>query len=157
MNHTNILKSTLRLFLVFTIFSFSATAFAENLVIGKWKTIDDATHQPRSIIEIYEEEDGTLSGRVDDIFLRDGEDENLTCTKCKGDKKDQPVMGMVVLTGLEKKSEDRWAGGTILDADNGKTYSCKVEVIENGDKLKVRGFIGVSLLGRTQIWIREPE
>jgi uncharacterized protein (DUF2147 family) len=62
---------------------------------------------------------------------------------------------MTILSGLKKDRDDVWAGGEILDPGNGKTYRCKVKLIDGGRKLEVRGFIGVSLLGRTQTWIRE--
>ncbi|MFC1887325.1 DUF2147 domain-containing protein [Candidatus Cloacimonadota bacterium] len=118
--------------------------------VGKWKTIDDETGEPKSIIEIWEE-NGMLYGRIEFLFLEPDEDPNPLCDKCTGELKDQPVLGMVILKDL-KQSGQQWKGGTILDPDNGKTYKCKIEVIEEGKRLKVRGFIGVSLLGRTQYW-----
>jgi uncharacterized protein (DUF2147 family) len=60
---------------------------------------------------------------------------------------------MTILNNL-KKNGNEWNGGTILDPNNGKTYKCKIEVVDGGARLKVRGFIGLSLLGRTQYWLR---
>ena len=120
--------------------------------IGKWKTIDDATHKPKSIVEIYEQ-GGKLYGKIIKLFREAGEEQNPKCDKCKGDKKDKPVIGMVILEGLWREG-DEWKGGTILDPDNGKTYKCYIK-LEKG-KLKVRGFIGFSALGRTQYWLPAP-
>lgn len=125
----------------------------ENTAIGKWKTIDDETGAAKSIVEI-KEENGQLTGQVVELFRKPDEDQNPKCDKCKGDKKDKPVMGLTILWDMKKKSDTKWDDGTILDPKNGKTYSCKLELIENGKKLKVRGYMGFSLLGRTQIWQR---
>lgn len=135
------------------LFSFilSSFAFAQNAIVGQWKTIDDETGKPKSIIEIFEQ-DGVFNGKIVKLFREPGEDQNPKCDKCSGDKKDQPVLGMQNLNGLKKDDDTHWSGGEILDPKNGKTYSCKAEVIENGKKLKLRGFIGFSLIGRTQTW-----
>jgi uncharacterized protein (DUF2147 family) len=116
--------------------------------IGRWKTIDDSSHKPKAIVEIYDQ-GGKLYGKIIKLFREPGEEADPKCDKCTGAKKNQRVIGMVILEGL-KQDGDEWKGGTILDPDNGKTYRCKIK-LEKG-KLKVRGFIGVSLLGRTQYW-----
>ena len=80
----------------------------------------------------------------------------LTTVSCKGDKKDKPIEGMVIVWDLEQKSGTEWDGGKILDPKNGKEYKCLIE-LKDANTLKVRGFIGVSLFGRTQYWYRvEP-
>lgn len=133
---------------------FSISVFSQSTPVGKWKTIDDETNQPKSIVVVFEK-DGQLYGKVEKLFKKADEDQNPKCDKCSGDKKDQPIIGMQFLNNLKKDSDTKWSGGEILDPKNGKTYSCKIELIEDGKKLKVRGFIGFSLLGRTQIWDRE--
>jgi uncharacterized protein (DUF2147 family) len=133
----------------------SMHAFAESGIVGKWKTIDDETKEPKSIIEIFEDK-GVVNGRIDQLIRKEGEDQNPKCIECKGDKKDQLIIGMQILNSLKKESDTKWSDGEILDPKNGKTYSCKVELIEGGQKLKVRGYIGFSLFGRTQIWERQP-
>jgi len=92
-------------------------------------------------------------GKIESLYLEEGEDPNPLCDECIGEDKDKPVIGMIILKDLSS-SGDQWKGGTILDPNNGKTYKCKIEVVEDGQKLKVRGFIGISLLGRTQYWER---
>lgn len=124
--------------------------------IGQWRTIDDKTGEPRSIVEIYEE-DGQLHGKVVEILQasdeaqRNGEGQ-IICTACDGKRADQPIEGMTILWGLEKDG-DEWEDGKILDPSNGKTYSAKME-LDGQDRLEVRGYMGVSLFGRTQTWQR---
>lgn len=122
-------------------------------VTGKWKTIDDETGKEKSIVEI-KEENGEIVGHVIQIFRPADQDQNPKCEKCKGDLKDKPIIGLQILKKLKKSGENKWADGEILDPNNGKTYSCKMELMENGKKLSVRGFLGFSLLGRTQTWLR---
>lgn len=118
--------------------------------VGTWKTIDDKTGKEKSHVRIYETKSGKLQGEVVKI-LTPGK-ENAKCDKCEGDKKDKPIKGMVILWGLEKEGSE-WSGGQILDPNSGKQYKCSMKM--NGDdKLEVRGYLGISLLGRTQTWIR---
>ena len=145
----------MKYFVLVLTFCLSAVSFAQSSIVGKWKTIDDVTNKPKSIIEIFEK-DGVYNGKIIKVFPTEGEPEHTNCDKCSGDKKDQPIVGMQNLNGLKKDSDTKWSDGEILDPKNGKTYSCKAELFENGSKLKMRGFIGISLLGRTQIWEREP-
>jgi uncharacterized protein (DUF2147 family) len=120
--------------------------------VGLWKTIDDATGKPRSHVRI-EEVNGELQGAVEKIFPFPGDDPENLCDKCKGERKDKPVVGMTILWGL-KNDGGVWKGGEILDPDNGKTYRCKMAVSDDGRELDVRGYIGISLIGRTQTWLR---
>jgi uncharacterized protein (DUF2147 family) len=117
-------------------------------IVGKWKTIDDATHKPKSIVEIYEE-NGKLFGKIEQLI--DPKEPDPVCTKCEGDLKDHPIVGLRLMWDFKKDG----SGGRILDPDNGKIYKCNLTVKEGGKKLDVRGYIGISLLGRTQTWLRE--
>ena len=121
--------------------------------VGRWKTIDDITGKAKSVVLIWEE-GGKLFGRVQKLVDPDPKDPNPTCDGCAGAQKGKPVVGMRILWDLQKDG-DGWSGGTILDPATGKTYKCLLSVEEGGTKLKVRGFIGISLLGRTQYWLRE--
>lgn len=133
--------------------AFSFSAWAQGMSpVGKWKTIDDETKQPKSIVEITETS-GKLSGKIVQLFRKHEEDQNPKCDKCTGDKKDKPILQMEIIEGLTQDG-DVWTGGSILDPKNGKTYKCKIKVVDGGKKLEVRGFIGFSLLGRTQVWER---
>ena len=128
----------------------TVTASAQESPVGKWKSVDDVTNKEKSIIEIYED-GGKLYGRILELLLP--EDKGKICDKCSGADKNKPVVGMVILKGL-KKDGDEYSGGTILDPKNGKTYKCLMELQDGGKKLRVRGFIGFSLLGRNQFWYR---
>lgn len=127
--------------------------------VGMWKTIDDETNKPKSIVQIYAQ-NGKLYGKVVKLFLEPGEDPNPICEECKASdpRHHQPVMGMVILTDLQPDGPKKWADGKILDPANGSVYDCYLEM-EGNDKVKVRGFIGTWLtgaaLGRTQYWYRE--
>jgi uncharacterized protein (DUF2147 family) len=125
---------------------------ATSTPVGLWRTIDDETHKERSLVRIVEV-NGELRGTVEKIFDQPGDDPAHICKECKGDRKDKPIVGMTILWGL-RKDDDEWTGGEILDPKNGKTYRCKMKLSADGKSLDVRGFIGFSLLGRTQTWLR---
>lgn len=126
---------------------------AEDLTpVGLWKTIDDKTGKPKGLVRIYEEK-GRLFGKIERSL--DPQHAKEKCDKCSGDRKDHPILGLVVLRDMQKRG-DEYSGGDILDPDNGSVYRCKFKLIERGKKLELRGFIGFALLGRNQVWIREP-
>lgn len=147
----------MRILVILPLLLLSAAAFAADPVspLGVWKTIDDATGQQRGLVELYMEGD-ELKGRILDTFPAPGEPADPVCLKCGGERKDQPVKGMTFLWGLTRDG-DQWRGGEILDPANGQVYDAKLKVIDDGGKLEVRGFLGLSLLGRTQTWLREPQ
>jgi uncharacterized protein (DUF2147 family) len=126
---------------------------AEPSPIGLWKTIDDNTGQPRGLVRIREV-NGQYEGKVEKIFPKPDEETNPKCEKCEGSRHSQPVIGMTILWGLTKQG-DEYQGGEILDPENGKVYRARMRFLDSGKKLDVRGFIGFSLFGRSQIWIRE--
>ena len=138
--------------LLIIIFSLNIIIAENDSPIGSWQTVDDKTGRVKSIVEIREE-NGNLFGKITKLFRLPDENPEPVCDKCKGEKKDKPVLGMTILWDLSRNKEI-WSGGKILDPENGKTYKCKIKVIDNGNKLEVRGFIGFSLLGRTQYWER---
>ena len=129
------------------------TAQASESPVGVWRTIDDKTGKEKSLVRIVEA-NGELRATIEKLFREPNEEPNPNCDKCPGERKNKPVLGMMIMTGL-KKSGSEYDGGEILDPANGKTYRVKMWTAEGGKKLNVRGFIGVSLLGRTQVWVRE--
>ncbi len=120
---------------------------------GRWRTIDDKSGKPKSVLFLWIK-DGKLYGRIDTILNPDPDNPNHKCIHCSGDMKDKELLGMQILWDM-KPTGDTWSGGYIFDPDNGSTYRCVMELQDGGKKLKVRGFIGVSLFGRTQYWYRE--
>jgi uncharacterized protein (DUF2147 family) len=119
--------------------------------VGTWKTFDDKTGKPQSVVRIYEEE-GKLLARLEKI-LTPG-DEGRTCAKCRDDRKDLPLIGLVVMRNM-KLVDGEYRDGDILDPDSGSIYRCRLRLEDGGRKLKVRGFLGISLFGRSQTWERE--
>ena len=117
---------------------------------GTWVTQDDETGKQKSEVLIYKE-DGKLYGKITKLLLP--EDQGKKCVNYKGANKDQPIEGMIIIKDLELE-DDTWEEGTILDPKSGKVYDCYVD-FEDTNTLKVRGFLGFSLLGRTQIWKRK--
>lgn len=136
--------------LIFAILVFAAsTAFAQNNIFGKWKSVDDETGEEKSIVEIFKK-NGKAYGKI--IKILGAEHQNVTCDKCDDDdpRKDKKVIGMEIIKALEW-DDDEWDGGTILDPEDGKVYKCKMWV-KNGN-LILRGYIGFSLIGRSQTWL----
>jgi uncharacterized protein (DUF2147 family) len=129
-------------------------AFADNTSpVGLWKNIDDVSGKPKALIRITEA-NGVLQGKIEQLFREPNEDPAPKCDKCDDARKDQPVLGMTILSGL-KKDGDEYAGGEILDPNNGKVYKSKMHLTDGGKKLSVRGYIGVPMLGRSQTWVRQ--
>ena len=147
------MKLMLKLLILPVLFSLClvSSSFAEDTsIVGKWKTIDDKTSEPKSIVEIYEQ-DGKYFGQIKELFRKPGEDPDPICDKCPADdpRKDQLTKGMVILQNLVKKG-DKYSGGTILDPKEGKIYTCSLWIEEG--KLMVRGYI--LFFFRTQTWHR---
>lgn len=116
---------------------------------GNWTTIDDLTGKKRAVISISVSGD-TMSGTIVEIFPQPGD--TGICSKCSGAFKGKAIKGLTILWGLKNNGKGVWEGGKILDPKNGKIYNAKVT--QQGNTLHVRGYIGFSALGRTQIWKR---
>jgi uncharacterized protein (DUF2147 family) len=126
-----------------------STAINAQTIFGKWNSKNDDTGEIDSVIEIYEK-NGKAYAKV--VKVMDPDRQDVVCDLCEGDKKDQKILGMNILDGLEK-DDDEWSGGTIVDPRNGKVYKCYIK-LENANKLKIRGYIGFALLGKTKYWER---
>lgn len=140
-----------RLFLA-TLLAFPS--FASAGVDGYWKTVDDSTGKARSIVKITTDGE-SASGQIYQLFRQPDESADPKCTPCKGEKKDRWTSDLVIIEGL-KGSGKKWEGGSILDPASGKVYSCYITESDDGKTLEVRGYMGISLLGRTQTWHRVP-
>ncbi len=141
-----------RFVLILTLLLFAPLSFAADGPVGLWKTIDDKTNKPRSLVRIVEE-NGEYKGIVEK-GLREDDNPERVCEKCDAPRKNQKIQGMTFMWGL-KKDGNEFKGGEILDPENGKIYRCKMKLIDSGKKLDVRGYIGIALIGRTQTWWRE--
>lgn len=137
---------------VLTIVCLVARAAALPSPAGNWTTIDDASHKPKSIVSLSVS-GGQLNGKIVKIYKENVANPNeTTCSKCNGALKDQPLIGLMIVQGLKENADGSWSGGTITDPENGKVYKCSITPSADGKTLAVRGYIGVSLLGRTQTW-----
>lgn len=118
-------------------------------IVGKWKTIDDETGKAKSIVEIWQAENGLYYGKVVKIF--DQAKQNDVCSKCdpKDKRYKQKVLGMTVIVNMKKTGDNEYTEGSILDPNKGKVYNCKI--FRDGKNLAVRGYI--AFLYRTQSWL----
>jgi len=119
---------------------------------GKWITVDDVSGKAKSIVSI-QIENGELHAVIDSLLADPGRPANPVCKECPGEFQNRPLLGLRFLWGLTKDGE-KWDGGKVLDPDNGKIYRCSVRLDEDGRHLTIRGYIGISLLGRSQTWER---
>ena len=132
----------------------SSLAQAQATPAGLWKTIDDATKKEKSLVRITDN-GGAFSGRIEKL-LDPASKPDAVCDKCSDDRKDKPILGMTIITGvrLSANAADIWDGGHILAPNDGKSYKVRLSPVDGGKKLEVRGYIGMPLLGRTQTWLR---
>jgi uncharacterized protein (DUF2147 family) len=126
---------------------------AQATPVGVWKTIDDKTNTEKAQVRITES-GGVFSAKLERLLAADAK-QDAVCDKCSDDRKDKPLLGLEIVRGVKKSDSDNtWDGGTILDAAEGKVYKVRMQPIEGGKKLEVRGYIGMPMMGRTQTWVR---
>lgn len=138
-------------------FAFHSSLFADAISpVGYWRTIDDVTGKPKAIVKVSLNKNNELEGRILSVFPEPGKKQQTICTLCAGDKKNQPIVGLVFMEQLIQSHGDpnHWEKGAILDPKTGKVYRCQLDLSADNNKMKVRGFIGFALLGRTQNWER---
>ena len=127
-----------------------ANAQPGDTIAGIWKTFDDDTNQPAALVQITEK-NGLFAGTITKLL-----DPNAPtiCDKCPDSRKGKPIVGMEILTGL-RRNGDAFTGGHILDPDDGEIYRAEMRLKDQGNKLDLRAYLGIPLLGRTQTWLRE--
>jgi uncharacterized protein (DUF2147 family) len=132
----------------------AATACADSdSPAGLWKTVDDKSGKERALVRIVDN-NGVFEGTVEKIFDQPGDDPKHLCRRCDGERKDKPIIGMVFLWGL-RRDGDIYRGGEVLDPNIGRTYRARLKLLDGGRKLEVRAYIGISLFGRSQTWLRQ--
>lgn len=134
--------------------AFYAGASAQALTpSGLWKTFSDRTGEADGLVRIIET-NGEFEGTVQKVFSPPAPSPAPLCEECAGELRNKPIVGMTILRGL-RRDGDEYSGGEILDPDDGKVYRCRMRLIQGGRKLEVRGYVGISLFGRTQTWERQ--
>lgn len=119
--------------------------------VGLWRTFDDKTGRPDGLLRIYER-DGNFFARIEQSSTP--HDNARLCTACTDERKNEPIIGLVIMRNM-KLADGQYEGGDILDPRSGSVYRCKFRLNEDGSRVVMRGFIGISLFGRSQTWKRE--
>lgn len=129
-----------------------------NDLTGTWKTIDDKSGSAGANVLIYKNNDGTYAGKIEKIYdLPNGAKPKVgKCTVCKGELKDKPIIGLRILSNFVENTQNKneYIHGQVVDSETGNTYKGKIKIHPNGKKITLRGYIGVSVLGRSQTWIK---
>ena len=141
-----------KLITFFVLFGLGQLTFAQDIT-GIWQSIDDVTGAPKGLVEIRKEND-TYVGKIVKVTPRAGYTPKETCVDCPPPYTNKPIIGLDVVTGLKSTDGLNYTSGRILDPNTGKLYSMKAKLSSNGKRLHLRGYLGISALGRNQIWIR---
>lgn len=147
----NIVKMKLTVALICS--ALGSFALAQDIT-GTWKNIDDKTGSSKAILEIRQESNGSYTAKIVKVTPRPGYTPRETCVNCPAPYTNQPILGMDVLTGLKYTGNSNFTGGKIIDPLSGNIYSTKAKLSNNGKRLTMRGYVGVSALGRSQTWIK---
>jgi hypothetical protein len=131
-------------------------AGADLTPVGLWQSVDQDTKQPNGWFLITDH-GGVYDGIIAKMFLQPGQDPNVVCSRCKDDRYNKPWLGLEIIRGMKPAGASSYEGGTILDPRDGKVYDAEMKLSPDGQTLIVRGYLGISLLGRNQYWTRLPD
>ena len=135
--------------LVVAMVVFATQMMAQTPILGEWITIDDATNEQKSVVRIYQAEDGKYYGKIIQLFEENALE--AVCEACTGEDHKQPIVGLTIIRDMQLK-DGELRGGKVLDPDNGKFYYAKVSLKDG--KLILRGSLDkAGLLGRSQTWL----
>lgn len=141
-------------FLPLLILLSSAAQAAPDPVLGLWQTTDEKTNVPTAIVKL-EVVDDVLRGTIVKIFPQPGIPADPVCKLCTDERRDKPILGMTIVSGLTRSAKGLWSGGEILDPKLGKIYKVKLSAAANSKTMEVHGYIGAAWLGKTRLWNRE--
>ncbi len=132
-------------------------AWAADSPEGNWRTIDDRSGFAKALVRIVKEADGTYSGTITKTIPRPDYTPQDFCHNCPAPYTGQKIVGLKILSGLQvdPNNPNQLINGKVLDPLSGKLYNCKAKLSNEGRRLSIRGYIGVSMLGRTQVWLRD--
>jgi uncharacterized protein (DUF2147 family) len=141
------------LFGAMSIAFFISNAFAEDIT-GTWRYIDDKTGEAKGLVKIEKQSNGTYSGTALKATPRPGYTPKEFCTNCPAPYTNKPIIGLQVISGLKTDDHVNFTDGKIIDPVSGKIYRLKGKLSPNGKKLFLRGYLGISVVGRSQTWLR---
>ena len=130
----------------------SGLSWSQDPALGDWHTVDDETGEVKSLVTLTLAADGTMMGVITKVLKKNSG--SGLCDKCEGEYKNKPIEGMKFIWGVKKSSEGEWEDGQLLDPESGTIYSGNITINESPKKLDVRGYVGFSLFGRSQTWVR---
>ena len=141
---------------LFCCLGLSSLSYAQDIT-GTWRHIDDQTGISKALIEIRKDGQDSYTGKIIKVTPLPGYTPKEKCVNCPAPYTDKPILGLDILKGLKYDKDNSYTGGKILDPLSGKTYSMKAKLSANGKRLQMRGYVGVSALGRSQTWIKDTQ
>ena len=141
---------------VFSAMSSLSISAENDPLVGKWKTVDDRTGYSRADVEIRKKADGTYEGVIVTTRNVPGTDKMVICSNCPGELKNKPFIGLPFIWDFKQdpKNPREYQNGKVLDPIGGKIYKGKARLSTTGRHLTLRGYVGVSVIGRSVTWIK---